>query len=82
MTTESGEYGQVTGSGTERVYITKEGDMLADVAGFFYGDAAHRQRLLDDNPELAQGGVSDPLPAGMRLRIPEDPERGDAVASS
>ena len=80
MTTESGGYGQVTGSGAERVYITKEGDMLADLAGFFYGDAAHRQRLLDDNPELAQEG--EPLPAGLRLRIPEDPERGDAVAST
>ncbi len=80
MTNESGEYGQVTGTGSERVYTTKEGDMLADVAGFFYGDAAHRQRLLDDNPEVAHEG--EPLPAGVPLRIPEDPERGDTVASS
>ena len=80
MTTESGEYGQVTGSGTERGYVTQEGDMLATLAGFFYGDPAHRQRLLDDNPELAEQG--EPLPAGMRLRIPEDPNRGDIVVSA
>lgn len=80
MTSDSGEYGQATGSGSERVYTTKDGDTLEDLAGFFYGDAAHRQRLIDDNPELAE--QDGPLPPGLRLRIPEDPERGDAVASA
>ncbi|MBA3339308.1 MAG: tail protein X [Geodermatophilaceae bacterium] len=76
MTTDSGEYGQASGGGLERSYTTKEGDTLDDLAGFFYGDAAHRQRLLDDNPELAADA---PLAPGTRLRVPEDAERGDTA---
>ena len=75
----TGAEGSVVGSGAERVYVTKAGDTLEALAGFFYGDIAHRQRLLDDNPELA--GRSGDLPAGTRLRVPEDPTRGDTVAS-
>jgi len=71
--------GTVVGGGPERVYVTKAGDTLEALAGFFYGDPAHRQRLLDDNPELAQQGGD--VPAGTRLRVPEDPTRGDTVAT-
>ena len=76
----AGAEGTVVGGGLERVYVTKAGDTLDDLAGFFYGDAAHRQRLIDDNPELA--GQSGSLPAGTRLRVPQDPTRGDAVSAS
>ncbi len=40
---EHGKDGQVIGNSTERVYITTEGDMLADLADFFSGDSAHHQ---------------------------------------
>jgi hypothetical protein len=72
------DYGKVLGAGRDRVYITKEGDTLGDIAAFFYGDSQHQQRLLDDNPELSPDEI---LPAGMRLRVSEDAERGDAVGS-
>jgi hypothetical protein len=75
--TTTDDYGKVEGSGTERVYITKEGDTLHDVAAFFYGDPAHKQRLVDDNPELTADAVLTP---GMRLRVGEDAERGDSVS--
>jgi len=52
METDTTGYGQVTGSGMGRVYTTKEGDTLEDVAAFFYGDPAQKQRLLDDNPDI------------------------------
>ncbi len=77
---ESGGLGQVSGSGLERIYTTKEGDTLADLAAFFYGDAGQMQRLIDDNPALPTDGAS--LPAGTPLHVPEDSSRGDAVASS
>lgn len=72
--------GSVVGSGLERVYITKEGDRLEDVAAFFYGSPEHHQRLRDDNPSVA--GWSGPLPAGTRLNVSEDTSRGDAVSGS
>ena len=77
---ETGELGQVTGSGLERIYTTKEGDTLADLAAFFYGDPGQAQRLIDDNPDLST--ESESLPPGTPLRVPEDPSRGDAVTSS
>ena len=36
--TATDDYGKVEGAGKDRVYITKEGDTLDDVAAFFYGD--------------------------------------------
>jgi len=72
------DYGKVLGAGRERTYITKEGDTLGDIAAFFYGDSQHQQRLLDDNPELNRDEI---LPAGMRLRVAEDADRGDTVSS-
>ncbi len=45
--TTGGEHGkdrQVIGNSTERVYITTEGDMLANLAGFFSGDSALARR--------------------------------------
>ena len=75
-TAETGDYGQVTGAGRERVYTTKEGDTLADIAAFFYGDSSHTARLLSDNPELNRDTLV--VPAGMRLRVSEDADQGDA----
>ena len=72
------DYGRIMGAGRERVYVTKEGDTLGDIAAFFYGDSQHQQRLLDDNPELSPDEI---LPAGMRLRVSEEVERGDSVGS-
>ena len=79
-TAETGDYGQVTGAGRERVYTTKEGDTLADLAAFFYGDSSHTARLLRENPELNADTTE--LQAGMRLRISDDADRGDAVSPS
>ena len=72
------DYGKVMGAGRERIYITKEGDTLGDIAAFFYGDSQHQQRLLDDNPELNRNEI---LPVGMRLRVAEDADRGDTLSS-
>ena len=77
---DTSAYGQVTGSGRDRTYTTKEGDTLEDVAALFYGDPTHTQRLLDDNPELTADSPA--LTPGMTLRVAEDAERGDAVSSS
>ncbi len=79
MTTES-SFGQMSGSGKDRTYTTKQGDTLEDLAAFFYGDPVHRQRLIDDNPEVAALPPGDALPAGMTLHVSEDAERGDTVA--
>ncbi len=76
---ESNGSGQVSGSGLERIYTTKEGDTLPDLAAFFYGDSGQAQRLIDDNPALPTDRES--LPPGTPLRVPEDLSRGDAVAS-
>lgn len=73
------EYGAVTGSGRDRVYTSKEGDTLDDVAAFFYGDSTHKQRLLDDNPELTPDMILSP---GTRIRVSEDAERGDTVGGN
>jgi len=70
------DFGKVFGAGTERIYVTKEGDTLGALAAFFYGDSQHQQRLLDDNPELSPDAI---LAPGMRLRVSEDASRGDAV---
>ena len=85
MTTENysapdeANFGQTSGEGTERTYVTKQGDTLEDIAAYFYGDPIHRQRLIDDNPDLAAVQPGDSVPAGMTLRVGLDPERGDAV---
>lgn len=73
-------WGQASGSGAERTYVTKAGDTLEDVAAFFYGDPAHRQRLIDDNPELASINPGDQVAGGTRIAVTEEAERGDAVA--
>jgi hypothetical protein len=73
-------YGTVVGSGQTRVYVTKEGDLLEDIASYFYGSSEQHQRIRDDNPAMV--GWSGPLPAGVRLNVSEDPSRGDAVAGS
>lgn len=80
MTSESeSSFGQVIGSGKERVYITKPGDTLEDIAAFFYGDPVHRQRIIDDNPDFAGLSPGETVPAGTRLSVGLDPERGDTV---
>ena len=63
-------FGQVTGAGKERVYTTKAGDTLEDIAAVFYGDPVHKRRLVAQNPELTPDLPV--LPPGMRLRVPED----------
>ena len=79
MTTES-NFGQTSGSGMDRVYTTKQGDTLEDLAAFFYGDPVHRQRLIDDNPDFTSLQPGEAVPAGTTLRVSEDPSRGDTVA--
>ena len=78
MTTES-SFGQTSGSGMDRVYTTKQGDTLEDIAAFFYGDPAHRQRLIDDNPDFASLPPGETMPAGTTLHVSEDAGRGDTV---
>ena len=68
--------GTVTGSGESRMYTTKMGDTLEEIAAFFYGDPAHKQRLLDDNPELRDYSAPK-LPGGMQIRVSKDAGRGD-----
>ena len=72
-------FGQTSGEGTERTYVTKQGDTLEDIAAYFYGDPVHRQRLIDDNPDLAAVQPGESAPAGMTLRVGLDAARGDAV---
>ena len=85
MTTENyrspqeASFGQTSGEGRERSYVTKQGDTLEDIAAYFYGDPVQRQRLIDDNPDLAAVQPGDTVPAGMQLTVGLDPERGDAV---
>ncbi len=79
MTTES-NFGQASGSGMDRVYTTKQGDTLEDLAAFFYGDPVHRQRLIDDNPDFASLPSGETVPAGTTLKVSEDATRGDTVA--
>lgn len=80
-TPSEAEFGSVSGSGLDRTYITRSGDTLEAIAGFFYGDEQHRQRLIDDNPDFASVQPGETLPAGTRLSVSEDPSRGDTVAS-
>lgn len=87
MTTDSYErdhsrWGQAEGGGMERMYVTKPGDTLEDLAAFFYGDAAHRQRLIDDNPDLGRWEAGAQVPGGTRIRVPEDASRGDTISDS
>jgi hypothetical protein len=79
---DKSKWGQAEGSGVERTYVTKPGDTLDDVAAFFYGDASHRQRLIDDNPELSRWQSGDQVPGGTRIKVSEDAARGDTVSSS
>jgi nucleoid-associated protein YgaU len=73
--------GKVTGSGLERKYTTKAGDKLEDIAAYFYGDPVHKQRLIDDNPALANWDGRE-LPGGLTINVSEDPNRGDAVSTA
>jgi len=72
-------HGQVIGSGLGREYVTREGDTLEQIGAYFYGDAKQAQRLLDDNPELDLRRYGAALPGGLRLKVGEDPNRGDTV---
>lgn len=67
---DTSSHGTVIGSGAERVYITKDGQSVDELAAYFYGDAAHAVRIRDENPVLA--GFSGALPGGLRLVISED----------
>lgn len=82
METDQTKWGQVTGSGMDRIYTTKVGDTLEDVAGFFYGDPKHRQRIIDDNPEWAGWQAGEPVPGGARIKVSEDTARGDTVSGT
>jgi hypothetical protein len=79
---DQSRWGQVTGSGKDRMYITKLGDTLESVAAFFYGDPVQRQRIIDDNPEWARYQAGASFPTGSRIRVPEDAARGDTVPES
>ncbi|MGH2587139.1 MAG: hypothetical protein ACRDJE_19675 [Dehalococcoidia bacterium] len=73
--------GVVTGAGLERMYTTRPGDRMEDVAAYFYGDAVQKQRLIDDNPWLAEYDGKE-MPGGLEIHVGEDPNRGDAVSTS
>jgi nucleoid-associated protein YgaU len=73
--------GKVEGAGMERTYTTKAGDRMEAIAAYFYGDPVHKQRLLDDNPALRAFDGRD-LPAGLEIKVGEDPNRGDTVAAT
>lgn len=73
--------GKVAGAGLSRTYTTKAGDKMEDVAAYFYGEAVHKQRLIDDNPFL-QAYEGKELPGGMTINVGEDPNRGDAVSTA
>lgn len=77
---DQGLWGQASGSGLERTYVTKPGDTLNDVAGFFYGDAAHHVRLVEENPDLSRWAPDDQIPGGTRIKVSEDASRGDTTA--
>lgn len=62
--------GSMIGAGADRVYVSKDGDTLDGLAAFFYGDAAHRARILQENPSLPDN--THMLHDGVQLRIPED----------
>ncbi len=72
-------HGQMTGSGADRAYITKQGDTLEGIAAFFYGAPEHRQRLIDDNPSWNGWQPNETVPAGIQLKVGEDAGRGDTV---
>jgi hypothetical protein len=74
------QWGQTSGSGMSRVCVTKPGDTLEDMAAYFYGDPVHRQRLIDDNPELGTFGAGAQIPGGSRIKVCEDASRGDAIS--
>lgn len=76
------DLGSVSGSGKMRTYTAKQGDTLEAIAAYFYGSEVQRQRLIDDNPDFAALQPGDTVPAGTVLQVGEDPERGDAVAST
>lgn len=80
--TDQSKWGQTTGSGLGRVYTTKVGDTLEDVAAFFYGAPEQRQRLIDDNPEWAGWQRGEPVPGGARIKVSEDASRGDTVTGA
>ena len=79
-TSDESRFGRMSGSGMERTYVTKQGDTLEDIAAYFYGDPAQRQRLIDDNPAFASLAPGETVPAGTTLAVSEDPNRGDSVA--
>lgn len=53
--------------GTSRVYITKPGDYLAQIAARFYADSKRWRDIAEAN------GIRDPryIRAGIRLKLPE-----------
>lgn len=79
---DQSRWGQLSGSGVDRAYISKPGDTLEDLASFFYGDPAQRQRIIDDNSDWATLKPGAALPGGSRLKMSEDAARGDSVAGS
>ena len=76
---QESSFGQTSGSGLERTYVTKQGDTLEDIAAYFSGDPVQRQRLIDDNPAFASLPPGETVPAGTMLAVSEGPNRRDSV---
>lgn len=68
---DSSNFGTVTGSGADRVYVTKDGDTFEAIATYFYGAEVHKQRILDENPgAMVYNNLR--IPGGVSLRVSED----------
>lgn len=53
-------------------YRTKAGDRLDSIAFRYYGSAATFQKILEDNPGLAE--QPETLPEGLEITLPDPPE--------
>ena len=75
-------WGQTTGSGAERTYVTKPGDTLEDIATCFYGGVDHCQRLIDDHPDLGRWEAGAQVSDGTRISVSEVAAHDAAIAGA
>ena len=68
----SDQRGATEGEGADRLYFTKPGDSLEDIAAFFYGSSGRRDRIEAENPQVAGMDQLATLPPGLCLRVPAD----------
>jgi phage tail protein X len=67
MSTRTNRY--VTGPDGSVVYVTIDGDMVDQIARFYYGEhAGHTEAVYAANPGLADKPIK--LPAGLVIKLP------------